>query len=172
MRDSDPGVRIVFVHGHDSDLNSIFTVQTTGCNFQYVSNFDVPSDPTFSFRCFFVSWQSVLTTSYCIELWEFCQCPSSWRTVRFQQHSEIPHPYKICSICLVVKTFQFVSPYLCNRRSLWAWLSQSKGNFQSWSRLARLKNSTALPQRVSPFYHEKDSFSSHFLRLLRRDWAD
>ena len=66
MRNSDPGVRIVFVHRHDSDLNSIFAVQATGCNFQYGSNFGVPSDPTFWCRCFFVSWQSVLTTCHCI----------------------------------------------------------------------------------------------------------
>ena len=35
MRDSDPGVRIVFVQRHNSDLNSVLTVQATGCNFQY-----------------------------------------------------------------------------------------------------------------------------------------
>ena len=29
MRNSDPGVRIVFVHRHNSDLNSIPTVQAT-----------------------------------------------------------------------------------------------------------------------------------------------
>ena len=33
---------------------------------------------------------------------------SSWNTVRFQQHSGILHPYKICSICLVVTASQFV----------------------------------------------------------------
>ena len=32
----------------------------------------------------------------------------SWNTVRFQQHSGILHPYKICSICLVVTASQFV----------------------------------------------------------------
>ena len=38
MINSDLGVRIVFVHGHDSDLNSIFAVQITGRDFQYRSN--------------------------------------------------------------------------------------------------------------------------------------
>ena len=46
MRDSDLGVRIVCVHGHNSDFHSIFTVQETGCNFQYGTNFGVSSDPT------------------------------------------------------------------------------------------------------------------------------
>ena len=47
MRNSDPRVRIVFVHRLNSDLNSVFTLQTTGCNFRYGPNFGVPSDPTF-----------------------------------------------------------------------------------------------------------------------------
>ena len=41
MRNSDPGVSIVFVHRHNSDLNSVLTVQVSGCNFQYGSNFGV-----------------------------------------------------------------------------------------------------------------------------------
>ena len=47
MRNSDPEVRIVFVHRHISDPNSVLTVQARGCNFQYVSNFGVPFLPTF-----------------------------------------------------------------------------------------------------------------------------
>ena len=39
MRNSDPGVRIVSVHRHNSDLNSVHTVQATGCNFQYGPQF-------------------------------------------------------------------------------------------------------------------------------------
>ena len=66
MRDSDPRVRIVFVHRLNSDLNSVLTLQKTGCDFQHGPNFGVPSDPTFRFRCFFNSWQSVLATSHCI----------------------------------------------------------------------------------------------------------
>ena len=66
MRDPGPGVRIVFVHRHNSDLNSVLTVQALGCNFQYGSNVGVSSDPTFWFGCFFVSWQCVLTTGHSI----------------------------------------------------------------------------------------------------------
>ena len=38
MLNSDQGVRIVSVHRHDSDRNSVLTVQATGCNFQYGPN--------------------------------------------------------------------------------------------------------------------------------------
>ena len=49
-----------------------FTVQATSCNFQFGPNLGVPSDPTFRFRCSFLSWMSVFTTNHCTELWEFC----------------------------------------------------------------------------------------------------
>ena len=76
MRNSDPGVRIVSVQRHNSNLNSMFTVQVTGCNFQYGSNFDVPLDPSFWLWCSFFSWNSVFTTGHCIEL---CQITSVLR---------------------------------------------------------------------------------------------
>ena len=47
MRNSDPRVRIVFVHRFNSNFHSIFTLQVTGCDFQHGSNFGVPSNPTF-----------------------------------------------------------------------------------------------------------------------------
>ena len=50
MRNSDPRVRIVNAYRQNSDLNSIFTLQATTCNFQYGPNFGVPSDPTFRVR--------------------------------------------------------------------------------------------------------------------------
>ena len=50
MRNSDPRVRMVLVHGHNSDLNFRFTLQVTGCDFQHGSKFGVPSDPAFRFR--------------------------------------------------------------------------------------------------------------------------
>ena len=49
----------------NSDLNSIFTVQVIGCKLQHGPNFGFPSDPTFRFKCFFRSWQIVLTTIHC-----------------------------------------------------------------------------------------------------------
>ena len=41
MRNSDPRMRVVFVRRYNSYLNSIFTLQATGCNFHYGSNFGV-----------------------------------------------------------------------------------------------------------------------------------
>ena len=69
IRNSDPGVRIVFVHGHDSDLNSMFTVQITRCNFQHGPNFGFPLDP--SYRLWYsISCKSSFSTNRCIESWE------------------------------------------------------------------------------------------------------
>ena len=50
MRNSDPRVRIVFVYRFNSNFHSIFTLQVTGCDFQYGPNFGVPSNPTFRVR--------------------------------------------------------------------------------------------------------------------------
>ena len=55
MRNSDPGVSVVSVQGHDSDLNSILTMQITGCNFQYGPTHCVPLDP-----------------GNCMKLWDIC----------------------------------------------------------------------------------------------------
>ena len=43
----DPGVRIVSVQRHNSDLNAVFTMQITGCNFLYGPNIGVPLNPSF-----------------------------------------------------------------------------------------------------------------------------
>ena len=109
MRNSDPRVSIVSVQRPNSDLNSIFTVQITGCNFYYGPNLCVPLDPSFWLWWLVFSWKSVFTTShYMKQIVRDLQCLSSWSLVQFQQHSEILHPYKIYSICLVVTAFQFV----------------------------------------------------------------
>ena len=72
MRNSDPGVRIVFVYRLNSNFHSIFTLQVNGCDFQYGSNLGVPLNPSFRFRWFFISWKSVLTTCHWFcKLWEF-----------------------------------------------------------------------------------------------------
>ena len=42
----------------------------------------------------------------------------------------------------------------------------------SWSRLARMRNSIVLPQRVAPFYRDRIRILHTFLRLLLKDWAD
>ena len=59
-------------HRHNSDLNSVLAVQSTGCNFQYGPNFGVPLDP---FGC---DASSSLGRVYSrqanasVKLWEFC----------------------------------------------------------------------------------------------------
>ena len=126
MRNSDPGVRTVFVHWHNSDFNSVFTLQATGCNFQLGSNFGVHSDPTFSFRCS-ISWESVLHDRS-LHPWN-ARILESLSSVRLQQqHSGILHPYKFYSICLFVIT-SIRSPYLCNSNSLCVGSSLFKGVF-------------------------------------------
>ena len=83
----------------------------------------------------------------------------------------ILHPYKICSICLVVIAFQFV----LHTVAIEDLCEQSHHNpkaLMSWSRLARAKNSIVLPQRVAPFYREEFRILHTFLRLLHKDWAD
>ena len=47
MRNSNPGVSIVSAQRDNSDLNSMFTVQVTGRDFQHGSDFCVPLDPAF-----------------------------------------------------------------------------------------------------------------------------
>ena len=171
MRSSDPRVRIVFVHRHRSNLNSIFTLQATGCNFRYGPNFGVPFWSNLSVQIF-LHLLAKCTRDRPLHLWsvKILQSLSSWNTVRFQQHSGILHPYKICSICLVVITFHFVLRIfaiedLCEHDH-----HDSKARL-SWSRLARTRNSTLLPQRVSQ-YHERIHILHTFLRLLRKEWAD
>ena len=57
MRNSDPRVRSVLVHRFNSKFHSIFSLQATGCDFQYGSNFGVPLDPSFRVSWFVISWK-------------------------------------------------------------------------------------------------------------------
>ena len=96
------------------------------------------------------------------------QCLSSWNTVHSPQHSEILHPYKIYSVCLVVTAFQFVlhivgienfdtpghhSPKKLMSSSHWAWLIAPS------------------PYQVALIYREGIRILHTFPRLLRKDWA-
>ena len=139
MRNSDPGVSIVSVHGPNSDLNSTFTMQVTGCNFQYGPNLGVPLDPSFWLWCFVFSWKSVFTTGHCIKL---CEISSVFRheiLSHSQQHSEILHPYRIYSICLVVTAFQFVLRVAAIEDLGWPDRHNPKV-LLSWSHLPRVRN--------------------------------
>ena len=162
MRNSDPRLRIVFVHGHNSDLNSIFTLQNNKLQLSIRAQFGCSLWSNLSVQMF-LHLLAKSTHDQPLRLWivRILQYLSSYNTVRFQQYSGIKHPYKICSICLVVITFQFVlrifaTEDLCEHNHHY-----SKTRL-SWSRLAQMKNSTVLPQRVSPFYHERFIFFTHF----------
>ena len=106
MRNSDPRVRNVFVYRFNSNFHSILTLQVAGCDLQHGSNFGVHSNPTFRVSWFFISWQSVLSTSHWIcKLWEFVSV--LWFEVLsdFDLFSGILHLHKFCSIDLVVEAF-------------------------------------------------------------------
>ena len=67
-------VSIVSAQRHNSDLNSMFTVQVT--DFQQGSIFCVSLDPSFRLWCWIFSWKGVFTTSHCVEL---CHIASVFR---------------------------------------------------------------------------------------------
>ena len=48
MKNSDPGLSVVFTQRPDSNLDSVFTIQATRRNFQYGPNFGVSVDPSSS----------------------------------------------------------------------------------------------------------------------------
>ena len=95
------------------------------------------------------------------------QCLSSLNTVRLQLWSGILHQYKICSLCLVVITFQFVL-YIFAIDFLLVQDHQSRVCLSS-SHLARTKGWIVLPQQVSLFHHGRSHILHKFLRLLRKD---
>ena len=151
MRNSDPRERFVFVHWLNSDLKSVLTLQATSCNFQYGPNLGVSLDPAFRLWCFFGLLAECIHDRPLHEIVRDLQCLSSWNTVRFQQHSEILHPNKICPICLVVITFQFV-------------LLQKHVNLDhAWHEGGiRMSSHNGCPCSIMKGF----TFFTHFLRLL------
>ena len=90
---------------------------------------------------------------------------SSMKCCPIQQHSEILHPHKICSICLVVTTFQFVFRICATEDPL---------RVQGTSVLITPGTNEELdcpPTTDFPVLSWKDSFHT-FVRLLRKYWAD
>ena len=172
MRNSDPGLSVVFTQRPNSDFDSMFTIQATGRDFQHGSNFYASLDPSFRLWCFFVSWKSVLTTGHCMTLWEFC---SVFRHEVLLSNLNNTHEScidtKIYSIYLVVTAFQFVL-HIVAKEKFHSLGHHNPKELLSWSRLARVRNLIALPQRVAPFDREKVHILHKFLRLLRKDWAE
>ena len=69
---SDPRMRIVFVHGLNSNFDSEVEVRETCRDFQYGSNSRVSSDPPFWLRSLVVSRKGVFATSHSMKLCEIC----------------------------------------------------------------------------------------------------
>ena len=65
---SDPRMRIVLIHGLNSNFNSLLEVLKTGRDFQYKSNSHISSDPPFWLRSFVVSWKGVFATKTLFEV--------------------------------------------------------------------------------------------------------
>ena len=125
---SDPKVRIVSVQRHNSDLNSVLTVEATSSNFQYGSYFGVPSDPSFWCRCSFIFWQRrhdkpIISVNYenssVSSVMKYCPI-----STKFKNPASIRNVlYLNCWENLSIR-----SPSLsANRRSVWARSSQSNG---------------------------------------------
>ena len=127
MRNSDPGVSIVSVQRTNSDLNSVLTVQATGCNFQYGSNFGVPLG-------------SILLVVTLLRL--LAKVYSRQAAAQNCENSAVSFVMKHCPILNNIQKscihttflnlsccddFSIRSPYCCNRRSFRARSSQSEG---------------------------------------------
>ena len=61
-------MRIVLVHGLNSNFNSVLQVLKNGRNFQYWSNSHISLDPPFWLRSSVVSWNGVFATSHWLKL--------------------------------------------------------------------------------------------------------
>ena len=148
MSNSDPRVRIVFVHRQNSDLNSLFTLQTTSqiLVFSLIQPFgkDVSSS-----LCKVYSRQataSVNCENYAVSF-VMKYCPIS---TTFRNPASIQNLLNL-SCC---DGFSIRSPYLFKRRSLWAWSSLFRGTFVLIT-LGTNEELDCPPTTGSPFYHER-----------------
>ena len=129
MRNSDPRVRIVFVDKHDSDLNSMFVLQATGCNFQNGRNLVFPLIHSFG-----SDNSSSRGKVHSRQVTESVNCENSVRSFvmkycpiskMFRNLTSMQNLFNLSCF----DNFSIRSPYLCNRRSLWAWSSLFKSTF-------------------------------------------
>ena len=108
MRNSDPRVRIVFVYRFNS--HSVFTLQVTGCDFQYGSNFGVPSNPTFRIR-----WFSSRGKVYSRQATDSVNC----------ENSSVSFVMKYCPTSTVVRNPAsvqiFITRFCCDSLSTRSW---------------------------------------------------
>ena len=97
---------------------------------------------------------------------------SSWNTVHSPQHSQILHPFKIYSLCFLVKAFRFVLHIVAIEDS-GVMGCHSPKELLSWSHWARVRNLIVpSPHQVAPICREGFHILHAFPRLLRKDWAD
>ena len=163
MRDSDPRVKVVFVRRRGSDLNSVLTVQATGCNFQYGSNFGCSLESNLVVQLNF-RLLAMCTHDLPTAFLNFENSSVSFRHEKlsdFKLWSGILHQHKICSICLVVITFQIRSPYLCSRSSSGCAGSSAKGMCVFITLGSKQRVRLSFPQQVSLFYHGRSHILSH-----------
>ena len=159
MRNSDPGVSVVSVQSHNADLNSIFTVPITGCNFQYGSNFGVSFDASSSLGRVYQRQVTVLNCVRSPVSFVTKYCPIS---TTLRNHASIQNLLNLsCS-----DSFSIRSPYCCNGKNL-RWAITIQRNF-CLDRTARVRNLIVPSQRVVPFSRE-GIHTLHTLRLLRKN---
>ena len=157
MRNSDPRVSIVSIQRPNSDLNSMFTVQITGCNFQYGPNFGVSLDPTFWFVMLLLLLEECIHDKPLHEIVRDLQCLSLWNTVHSQQHSEILHTYMNLPNLSCCDSFSIRSSSCWNRKFWFAGSSLSKGT----SVLITLSTIDCPMTTSLPVLSWRDSYSSH-----------
>ena len=153
---------------HDSDHNSMFTVQITSCNFQYGPHCGVPLSPSFRLQMLLRLLAECTHDEALHEtVWDL-KCLSSRNTVHSQQHLEIMHPYKIYSLFHSVKDFSFVLQLVAIENSD-TLDRHSPKEVLSWSYWEQLIV-PSLYQMVL-IYREGIHILHKCFRLLRKDWA-
>ena len=98
-----------------------------------------------------------------LNLWivKILQCLSPWNTVRLQLWSGILHQYKICALCLVVITFQFVHYIFAMDPFFWhdeTRKSQYKNSASGWRQKRKRTESISEQNCFSEMRHVKEHF--------------
>ena len=84
---TDPRMRIVLVHGLNSNFNSVLEVLQTGRDFQYRSNPHISLDPPFWLRSWMISRKGVFATSHCLLKFTSISCQEMSSTTRISPAS-------------------------------------------------------------------------------------
>ena len=167
MRNSNPGVSIVSAQRPNSNLDSMFTMQATGCNFQYGSNFRFPGSILLVVmihlpleECIHDRLLHEFVTSLVSLVMKYCAISTTHRNP-----ASIPNLLTL-SVC---ESLSIRSSSRCNRKFRYAVSSLSKRTsvWFDWAKLI-----VPPPYQVALIYREKIHILHTFPRLLRKDWAD